>query len=150
MTRETIIEYIEQGIVLNVSMDDETVWLTQEQLAILFNQSKQNISLHVNNLFKEGELVKNRTVKDSLTVQDEGDRRVTRSVRYYNLDVIISVGYRVKSKRGTNFRIWATKILKEHLVKKLQANTLETGQKYKYLDRLEDLLEVCLRVRGMV
>ncbi len=101
MTRETIIEYIEQGIVLNVSMDDETVWLTQEQFAILFNQSKQNEILHISNLFKEGGISQNQTVKESLTVQDK--EKVTEglhmSVRYYNLDVIISVGYRVKSKR---------------------------------------------------
>jgi hypothetical protein len=82
---------------IEVRIEDETVWLTQVQMAILFGQTKQNISLHINNCFKEGELEKTATVKDSLTVQVEGQRRVKRQIEYYNLDVIISVGYRVKS-----------------------------------------------------
>lgn len=83
----------------------------------LFASTKQNISLHINNVFKEHELESDSTVKDSLTVQKEGNRLVKRKVLLYNLDVIISVGYRVKSKRGTQFRIWANKILKEYLLK---------------------------------
>ena len=102
---------------IEVKLEDETVWLTQAQMAVLFGQTKQNISLHINNCFKEGELEKNATVKDSLTVQTEGNRSVKRKIEYYNLDVIISVGYRVKSKQGTQFRIWATTVLKDYLLK---------------------------------
>jgi hypothetical protein len=93
---------------IDVKLKQETVWLNQTQMVLLFNSTKQNISLHVNNVFKEGELARNLTVKKYLTVQKEGKRTVTREIEHYNLDVIISVGYRVKSKRGTQFRIWAT------------------------------------------
>jgi hypothetical protein len=96
---------------IEVKLEDETVWLTQIQMASLFNQTKQNISLHINNCFKEGEVEKAATVKEFLTVQKEGKRKVKRKIEYYNLDVIISVGYRVKSKQGTQFRIWANKVL---------------------------------------
>lgn len=96
-----LVEHIE------VRIEDETVWLNQNQIAKLFGQTKQNISLHINNCFNEGELEKYATVKESLTVQNEGGRKVNRKIEYYNLDVIISVGYRVKSKQGTQFRIWA-------------------------------------------
>jgi len=102
---------------IEVRLEDDTVWLSQQQMATLFNQTKQNISLHINNCFKEGELVRMPTVKESLTVQKEGNRTVKRKIELYNLDVIISVGYRVKSKQGTQFRIWATRILKEYLLK---------------------------------
>ena len=98
-------------------MEAETVWLSQAQMAELFEASKQNISLHINNVYNERELDQNSTVKEYLTVQSEGGRQVKRKVLYYNLDVIISVGYRVKSQRGTQFRIWANKILKEYLLK---------------------------------
>jgi hypothetical protein len=100
-----------------VRLQDETVWLTQAQMAELFQTTKQNVSLHIKNIFEEGELELKATVKDSLTVQKEGGREVSRKVSCYNLDVIISVGYRVKSIRGTQFRIWATQRLKEYLVK---------------------------------
>ena len=102
---------------LEVRIDDETVWLTQSQMVNLFSSTKQNISLHINNIFKEGELGRSSTVKDYLTVQMEGGRRVQRKVSIYNLDVIISVGYRVKSNRGTQFRIWANGVLKNYLLK---------------------------------
>jgi hypothetical protein len=102
---------------IEVRLEDETVWLTQAQMAILFGQTKQNISLHINNCFKEKELEKKATVKQSLTVQIEGNRSVKRKIEFYNLDVIISVGYRVKSKQGTQFRIWATTVLRDYLLK---------------------------------
>lgn len=102
---------------IDVRLQDETVWLTQAQMAELFQTTKQNISLHVKNVYEEGELEQKATVKESLTVQKEGERQVSREVLYYNLDVIISVGYRVKSIRGTQFRIWATQRLKEYLIK---------------------------------
>jgi hypothetical protein len=102
---------------IEVRLENETVWLTQSQMQELFRQTKQNISLHIKNIFNEGELDRNSTVKDSLTVQKEGLRVVNRKIEYYSLDVIISVGYRVKSQRGTHFRIWANKILKDYLTK---------------------------------
>ena len=102
---------------LDVKMEGETVWLTQAQMAELFQTTKQNVSLHIQNFFTEGELQRAATVKESLTVQQEGKRSVQRRVEFYNLDVIISVGYRVKSLRGTQFRIWATQRLREYVVK---------------------------------
>lgn len=107
---------------IDVRLENETVWLTQAQMVELFQTTKQNVSLHVGNVFKEGELEQEATVKEYLTVQKEGKREVRRRVRYYNLDVIISVGYRVKSKRGTAFRIWARKVLRDYLVKGYAVN----------------------------
>ena len=102
---------------IDVLIENDTVWLTQLQMVQLFQSTKQNISLHINNLFKEGELDEDSTVKEYLTVQNEGGRKVSRNIKVYNLDVIISVGYRVKSTTGTQFRIWANKILKDYLLK---------------------------------
>lgn len=99
---------------LEVRLEDDTVWLTQQQMTELFQTSKQNVSLHVNNIFKEGELDSNSVVKESLTTASDGKKYKT---KYYNLDVIISVGYRVKSLRGTQFRQWATNVLREYLMK---------------------------------
>ena len=93
---------------------DETVWLTQAQMVELFQTSKQNISLHIKSIFTEGELAENSVVKDYLTTAADGKNYNT---KHYNLDVIISVGYRVKSHRGTQFRIWATQKLKEYIIK---------------------------------
>ena len=107
---------------IDVRLDNDTVWLTQAQMVELFQTTKQNVSLHVGNVFKEGELEQESTVKEYLTVQKEGLREVARKVKYYNLDVIISVGYRVKSKRGTAFRIWARNVLKDFLVKGYAVN----------------------------
>ena len=107
---------------LEVKMDYDTVWLTQAQMVELFQTTKQNVSLHVNNVYKECELEEKSTVKEYLTVQNEGKRSVRRMVKYYNLDVIISVGYRVKSQRGTQFRIWANRVLKDYLVKGYAVN----------------------------
>jgi hypothetical protein len=105
---------------LEVLLDEDTVWLTQAQLMELFETSKQNVSLHINNIFKEGELSADVVVKDSLTTTHHGaiaEKTQTRTVKIYNLDVIISVGYRVKSQRGTQFRIWATGVLKEYMLR---------------------------------
>ena len=107
---------------VDVRIENESVWLTQAHLVELFQTTKQNVSLHVGNVFKEGELEQKSTVKEYLTVQQEGERKVTRKVKYYNLDVIISVGYRVKSKRGTAFRIWANNVLKQYLIKGYAVN----------------------------
>ena len=107
---------------IDVRLENDTVWLTQAQMAELFERTPQNITTHLRNAYREGELDKESTCKEYLQVQTEGKRKVKRSLKYYDLDVIISVGYRVKSKRGTAFRIWARKILKEYLVKGYAVN----------------------------
>ena len=107
---------------IDVRMENETVWLTQAQMAELFEKTPQNITMHIGNAYKEGELEKESTCKEYLQVQQEGKRKVSRMVKYYDLDVIISVGYRVKSKRGTAFRIWARKVLKQYLIKGYAVN----------------------------
>ena len=99
---------------LDVQLAEETVWLAQQQMAVLFDTTKQNVSLHINNIFKEGELDKISVVKDYLTTASDGKKYRT---TYYNLDVIISVGYRVKSKRGTQFRQWANRVIKDYMLK---------------------------------
>lgn len=114
---ENVVVYssADNAVHLDVQLADETVWLTQQQMALLFDSTVPNISMHIRNIFKEEELTKEATVKNFLIVQHEGGRKVTRQVQCYNLDVIISVGYRVKSKRGTQFRQWATKVLNQYL-----------------------------------
>ena len=102
---------------VDARLENETLWLTQNQMAELFQTTKQNINLHLKNIYDEGELEENPTVKDYLTVQKEGRRRVERNLAHYNLDAIISVGYRVKSHVATRFRIWATQQLKEFIIK---------------------------------
>jgi hypothetical protein len=110
--------YEESGrIKISVRLEDETVWLTQQMMAELFQSSKQNISHHIQSIYDEGELLPEGTVKKYLTVQQEGERQVRRNLEYYNLDMIISVGYRVKSQVATRFRIWATQRLKEYIIK---------------------------------
>lgn len=126
------------GLALDVKLEEETVWLTQAQMVKLFENTKQNISLHINNIFKEGELLKNSVVKEYLTTASDGKRYKT---NYYNLDVIISVGYRVKSKRGTQFRIWANKILKEYLIKGYALNELKLKEQTERLRDLEKLID---------
>ena len=111
---EIILYQPDSTVKLEVRLENDTVWLTQQQMTELFQTSKQNVSLHVNNIFKEGELDSNSVVKESLTTASDGKKYKT---KFYNLDVIISVGYRVKSLRGTQFRQWATKILREYLMK---------------------------------
>ena len=102
---------------VEATFDGDTVWLSQDQMAELFQRDKSTISRHIKKIFDEGELVQEATVANFATVQNEGDRQVERQIAYYNLDVIISVGYRVKSIRGTQFRIWATGILKDYMRK---------------------------------
>ncbi len=107
---------------IETRLEGETVWLTQTQLCELFQKSKSSVSEHIKHIFEEGELLEKRTVRKFRTVQSEGNREVEREIDYYNLDVIISVGYRVKSHRGTQFRIWATQRLKEYIVKGFTMN----------------------------
>ncbi|HOE38768.1 MAG TPA: RhuM family protein [Bacteroidales bacterium] len=102
---------------IEVRLENETVWLNRQQLALLFGRDIKTIGKHINNVFAEGELQKTSTVANFATVQIEGGRKVERQIEYYNLDVIISVGYRVKSMQGTKFRIWATNVLKDYLLK---------------------------------
>jgi len=102
---------------LDVRFEGETVWLTQPHMAELFQTTQQNISLHLQNIYAEGELERGATHKESLSVRQEGARSVQRHVDYYNLDAILSVGYRVKSHVATRFRIWATQRLREYIVK---------------------------------
>lgn len=102
---------------LDVKLENETVWLSQSQLVDLYQTSKSNISEHIKNIFNEGELTKESTVRKFRTVQNEGNRQVSREVDYYNLDMIISLGYRIKSSIATQFRIWATERIKEYIIK---------------------------------
>ena len=123
-TDDSIVVYkSSDGIVqLDVQLADETVWLTLNQLAVLFDRNKSVISRHISNIYGEGELIREATVAKHATVQNESGRRVVRQIEYYNLDVIISVGYRVKSLRGTQFRQWANHVLKEYLLKGYSVN----------------------------
>ena len=115
---DIIIYQTDDGLTkIDVKVENETVWLSQQQMADLYNTTKQNISLHIKNIFYEEELDEDSTVKEFLTVQKEGNRSVERKVKYYNLDMIISLGYRIKSKIATNFRRWATERLKEYMIK---------------------------------
>ncbi|NLY72076.1 MAG: virulence RhuM family protein [Tissierellia bacterium] len=115
---EIIIYQTEDGLTkIDVNIQDETVWLSLEQMSKLFERDKSTISRHIKNIFEEGELLRGPTVANFATVQNEGNRQVERMIDYYNLDVIISVGYRVKSQRGVRFRIWATSLLKEYMIK---------------------------------
>jgi hypothetical protein len=119
MQKDEIIIYQpeDKSLSLEVRIEDDTVWLTQAQMSDLLQTTPQNITLHIKNIYKEEELEMISTCKDFLQVQIENKREVRRKTKHYNLDVIISVGYRVKSKRGTLFRIWATKTLKNYLLK---------------------------------
>jgi len=124
---------------IDVRLEDETVWLSQVQMAELFQTTKQNISLHIKNIFEEGELNEISSVKEYLTVQTEGKREVQRNLGFYNLDVIISVGYRVKSPQGTKFRQWATKRIHEYIVKgfTMDDNRLkQEGARSRYFEEL--------------
>lgn len=102
---------------IEVRLENETVWLNRQQLTILLGRDVKTIGKHINNVFEDGELQKSSTVANFATVQNEGGRTIERQIEYYNLDVIISVGYRVKSKQGTQFRIWATNVLRDYLLK---------------------------------
>lgn len=118
-----ILLYNDGELELKVSFNEETIWLSQKQLAELFDVTKQNVSLHINNILKEKELDKNLTVKFFLIVQKEGNREVKREVEHYNLDMIISIGYRVNSIIATKFRQWATSVLKNYIQNGYAINT---------------------------
>ena len=127
---EIVMYQPDETVRLEVRVEDETVWLTQHQMAELFLSTKQNVSLHINNIFREDELEENSVVKESLTTARDGKKYKT---KFYNLDVIISVGYRVKSKRGTKFRQWANRVLKDYIIRGYAIN-----QQVKYLEQKMD------------
>lgn len=124
-------------IEFSVNFDKDSVWLSLNQISELFNKDKSVISRHIRNVFKEGELNKKATVAKNATVQKEGNREITRDIEYYNLDIIISVGYRTKSKEGTKFRIWATQKLKEHLVNGFTENKNRLDQLQKTIQLVQ-------------
>ena len=128
------------NIKIDVRFEKENLWLSLDQMATLFGRDKSTISRHVKNVFEEGELSPEATVANFATVQAEGNREVTRNIDYYNLDVIISVGYRVKSQEGTQFRIWATQRLREYIIKGFTLNDerFKTGSSYNYFKELLD------------
>lgn len=121
---------------VSVNLDGDTVWLSQQQMAVLFDKDRTVITRHINNIYKTKELEKSSTCAFFAQVRNEGGRAVERKIPLYNLDMIISVGYRVNSKRGTQFRIWANKVLKEYLVKGYVISNNITEQKYRELQQL--------------
>jgi hypothetical protein len=130
----------EGNIKIDVRLEEETVWLSQAQLCELFQKSKATISEHIKNLFEEGELEASTTVRNFRIVQTEGNREVERAIDHYNLDVIISVGYRVRSPQGTQFRIWATQRLKEYIIKGFALNDdrFKSGTSMNYFNELQE------------
>ena len=121
---------------VSVNLDGDTVWLSQQQMAVLFDKDRTVINRHINNIYKTKELEKSSTCAFFAQVHDEGGRAVTRKIPLYNLDMIIFVGYRVNSKRGTQFRIWANKVLKEYLIKGYIISNNITEQRYRELKQL--------------
>ncbi len=144
MNRQNIsntIIYNNGELELNVSIDNETVWLNRNQISNLFGRDVKTIGKHINNVFSDGELEKVLTVANFATVQNEGGRAVKRDVEYYNLDVIISVGYRVKSHNGVKFRQWATSVLKSYIADGYAINSEKiTNQRFKELENSVKLL----------
>lgn len=130
-----LVRFEQDGLTLdvNVSPSEDTVWLSLHELCLLFGRDKSVISRHIRNIFKDGELYSNQTVAKNATVQIEGSKPVKRVIDFYNLDVIISVGYRVKSKNGVIFRKWASNVLKEYLLRGYAVDgnrTLVTNENY--------------------
>lgn len=129
----------DNNIQLSVKLDGETVWLNQLQMSQLFETTTQNITMHIRNIYRVNELKKTATCKEYLQVQQEGKRKVSRNTKFYNLDMIISVGYRVNTKRGILFRQWATSVLKDYLIKGYAINQNITQQRY---DELKDVVRL--------
>ena len=138
-----LFETKDKSKLLSVQMDGNTVWLSQAQMAELFDTTKQNVSLHANNCFKEGQLDRNSVVKDFLTTATDGKQYKT---KHYNLDVIISVGYRVKSKRGVEFRQWASKVLKQYMIEGYAINEKRLSALEKTVDIQTRMLADALNV----
>lgn len=140
----------DENISINAIIKDDTIWLSQKAMAELFGCSADNISLHLKNIYDEGELLQTSTAEDFSVVQKEGERNVTRSISFYNLDAIISVGYRVNSHRATQFRIWATGILKEYMQKGfvMDDERLKQGKTLFGKDYFRELLERIRSIRA--
>jgi len=132
---------------IEVMLENETVWLNRQQMALLFGRDVKTLGKHINNVFSEGELTATATVAKFATVQNEGGRKVERQVEYYNLDVIISVGYRVKSKQGTQFRIWATNILRDYLLKGYALNQRMNRIENNVEDLSQKVNEISLQIK---
>lgn len=130
---------------IEVTFEQDTVWLTNSQLVELFDSSKANVSEHIKHIFQSGELDEHSTVRNFRTVQKEGDRLVERDRVHYNLDVIIAVGYRINSKHGTQFRIWATQRLKDYLVQGYAINEKRLAQKQQEVQTLKDGIRILSR-----
>ncbi len=140
--KSNIVIYSEGELELNVSVNDETLWLTQKQISELFEVTISNINMHIKSIFNDEELFENRTIQKYLIVQQEGKRKVKREVEHYNLDVVISVGYRVNSKRATKFRQWATSVLKSYIQNGYVINSDKiTHQRFKELENDVSLLK---------
>jgi hypothetical protein len=137
-------------IKIDVRLEDETVWLTQKLIAELYQTTPQNITIHLKNIYESGELEEKATCKDFLQVQIEGNRQIKRKQKFYNLDAIISVGYRVNSYQATQFRIWATKTLKEFIIKGFVLNDerLKQGGQVFGKDYFDELLERIREIRA--
>jgi hypothetical protein len=127
---------------ITVQLKEDTVWLSQRQLSELFKKDVDTISLHIKNIYKEGELDEKATTEESSVVQKEAGRSVKRKIKKYNLDIIISVGYRVNSKQGTQFRIWANKVLKEYLVKGYALNEQKLKEQANQLNSLKQTVNL--------
>lgn len=138
------------GAHVEVLVGKETVWLTQRQMADLFETSTDNIGLHIKNAYAEGELEEGATTEESSVVRSEGGRQVRRRVQHYNLDVVISVGYRIKSRRGTQFRIWATNTLRDHLIRGYTLNEKRLRARGVEFDQAVTLLSSTLRNQQLV
>lgn len=123
MKMNSLIKYTDGEIELTISVEKETIWLSQLQISELFDTSTDNVSLHLKNIYKEKELDENRTTEDFSVVRQEGNRKVKRTIKHYNLDAVISVGYRVSSYKATKFRQWATSVLKEYISNAYAINT---------------------------
>lgn len=145
--KQALIYQAEDGsFQIEVRLESETIWLTQRQMAELFGTSTDNIGLHLKNIYAEGELSEEATAEDYSVVRLEGKRKVNRTVRHYNLDAIISVGYRVNSKQGTQFRVWASKVLKEYLVQGYALNESQLHQHKEQINRLKETVALFQKV----
>ena len=140
--KNEILLFENQDVKLEVNMKDDSVWLTQGQMAELFNTSRTNIIEHISNIYSDEELDKNSTCQDFRQVRKEGKRTVTRTISFYNLDMIISVGYRVNSKQGIIFRKWATSILKDYMIKGYAVNQ----KRLEYLEKTVMLIDIASRI----
>lgn len=150
LTKGDLIIYEDENdkIEIEAFLYDETIWLPLNKIAELFEKNKMTISEHIKNIYTEGELDKNSTIRNFLTVQTEGNRSVKRNIDYYNLDLIIAVGYRTNSKKATKFRQWATEVLKSYIIKGYSINKEKLKNPNKYgKDYFDELLEIIKEIR---